>query len=131
MEDTSQLPTQRIDKWLWFARIIKTRTLAAKLVSSGKVRLNKERISKPSHPVRSGDTLTFIFHDRPRILHILEPGSRRGPASEAQALYDDLSPTPEEKREEKAQSGVAAREPGSGRPTKKQRRETEKLRDTM
>ena len=122
------METQRVDKWLWFARIVKTRTLAAKLVTSGKVRLNKQRITKSSHSIKEGDTLTFMLHKRLRVLQVCDIGARRGPASEAQLLYEDLSP-PAPKSEKPSAPMVAKREAGSGRPTKKQRRDTEKLRD--
>ncbi|MGI9373348.1 MAG: RNA-binding S4 domain-containing protein [Hyphomicrobiales bacterium] len=130
MTDTPHT-TQRVDKWLWYARIVKTRTLGAKLVSGGKVRLNKQRISKPSHVVKPGDTLTFMLHERLRVLNIVNCGARRGPASEAQALYDDLNPELERKLEKSRNSQVAARLPGSGRPTKKERRDLNKLRDAQ
>ncbi len=129
MTDAPQTP-QRIDKWLWHARIVKTRTLGAKLDSGGKVRLNKQRISKPSHTVKPGDTLTFMLHERLRVLHVCACGSRRGPAAEAQELYDDLSPALERKPQKSQTIDIAVRVPGSGRPTKKQRRDLEKLRDT-
>jgi ribosome-associated heat shock protein Hsp15 len=78
---------RRIDQWLWFARLVKTRTLAAKLVSDGAVRLNKTRVLKPSHPVCPGDTLVFAHAGRVRIMTIQSIGDRRGPASEAATLY--------------------------------------------
>ena len=92
---------QRIDKWLWFARITKTRSLAAALVSHGAVRVNRQKIAKPSHPVAPGDVLTLAIRGQVRVLKVLEPGLRRGPASEAAGLYEDLStpaaaPAPEQ-----------------------------------
>ena len=121
------METQRVDKWLWFARIVKTRTLAAKLVNSGKLRLNKQRISKASQTIKQGDTLTFMLRGRLRILEISAIGTRRGPASEAQELYEDLSP-PVVQEEKTCTPAVAKREAGTGRPTKKQRRDMEKMR---
>ena len=82
----------RIDKWLWFARQTKTRSLAQKLVVSGGVRLNKEKITSASKPVGCGDVLTFVIGERVRVLKIISCGSRRGPFSEASLLYEDLSP---------------------------------------
>lgn len=82
---------QRIDKWLWFARITKTRSLAAALVSHGAVRVNRQKIAKPSHPVAPGDVLTLAVRGRIRVLKVLEPGLRRGPASEAAGLFEDLN----------------------------------------
>ena len=90
-------PRQRIDKWLCFARMVKTRTLAAAIVSQGQVRLNKTRVLKPSHEVAPGDILTLAVHGRVRVIKVLDIGARRGPASEAQTLYEDMAgsePTP-------------------------------------
>jgi ribosome-associated heat shock protein Hsp15 len=84
--------TVRIDKWLWQARFFKTRSLAARVVAEGKVRRNAERVEKPAQAVGSGDTLTFPQGNRIRVVRILAIGTRRGPAAEAQALYDDLAP---------------------------------------
>ncbi len=87
---------QRIDKWLWFARFVKTRSLAAALVAQGAVRVNRQKIAKPSHPVAPGDVLTMTVHGRVRVVRVVGPGARRGPAPEARLLYEDLSsPTPE------------------------------------
>jgi ribosome-associated heat shock protein Hsp15 len=83
--------TQRIDKWLWFARIVKTRWLAQALVSQGAVRVNRHRIAKPSHPVAPGDVLTLAVHGQIRVLRILDSGVRRGPAVQARRLYEDLT----------------------------------------
>lgn len=113
--------SQRLDKWLWFARVTKSRTLAAGLVSDGRVRLNRERIEKPAALVKAGDVLTIAVGARVRILEVVSPGKRRGPAPEAQALYRDLSPPPPPKEE--AVEPPGAREPGSGRPTKRDRRQ--------
>lgn len=112
---------QRIDRWLWFTRLIKSRTRAADLVSAGKVRLNGERVSKPSHTVKPDDVLTFALGEQIRILKVISPGTRRGPAPEARLLYDDLTPPAPEKSTTTAPS--AERERGSGRPTKKERRD--------
>ncbi len=117
---------QRIDKWLWYARFFKTRTGASKYVAAGKVRVNRTRFTKPGHAVCPGDVLTFTLHHRPRVVEVLAPGTRRGPADEARTLYEDLSPAPPEGKKKAVKSGTtaqAAREMGSGRPTKKERRE--------
>ena len=82
----------RIDKWLWYARVLKTRSLAQKMVQGGAVRVNASRISAAHKVVRPGDVLTITLPSRVRVLKIVECGTRRGPASEAQALYEDLSP---------------------------------------
>ncbi|MFD2238357.1 RNA-binding S4 domain-containing protein [Aureimonas populi] len=85
---------QRIDKWLFFARIAKSRSLAQKLAVSGAVRVNREKISQSARIVRPGDVLTLALESRVLVLKVLEPGERRGPAPEARTLYEDLSPPP-------------------------------------
>jgi ribosome-associated heat shock protein Hsp15 len=80
---------RRIDQWLWFARLAKTRTLAAKLIADGACRINKARISKPSHPIAPGDVLVFAHAGRVRVLTVQATGHRRGPASEAATLYSE------------------------------------------
>ena len=82
---------QRLDKWLWFARVVKTRALAAKLVTSGHVRLNSVRAAGPDKPVRPGDVLTIALERQVRVLKVVAPGERRGPYEEARHLYEDLS----------------------------------------
>ena len=83
---------QRIDRWLWFARIAKSRTLAQALIERGKVRINRVKIDKTSTTVGPGDVLTLSLGPRVLSIEILGIGSRRGPAAEAQALYRDLAP---------------------------------------
>ncbi|MDU8927501.1 RNA-binding S4 domain-containing protein [Alisedimentitalea sp. MJ-SS2] len=85
----------RLDKWLWYARFFKTRGLASKQVSGGHVRVNGDRVSKPAHSVAPGDVLTFAQARQIRVVKILDVGKRRGPAPEARALYEDLTPPPE------------------------------------
>ena len=82
---------QRLDKWLWFARVVKTRALAAKLVTAGHVRLNGVRAPGPDKPVRPGDVLTIALERQVRVLKVVAPGDRRGPYEEARHLYEDLS----------------------------------------
>ncbi|HWV81493.1 MAG TPA: RNA-binding S4 domain-containing protein [Hyphomicrobiaceae bacterium] len=114
----------RLDKWLWFARVVKSRTLAAGLVEDGKVRLNRERTTKPSQAVRVGDVLTIAVGPRIRVLEVAAIGSRRGPASEAQALYVDRSPPTTAAPVEPA---GGERPSGAGRPTKRDRRQIDRL----
>jgi ribosome-associated heat shock protein Hsp15 len=115
---------QRVDRWLWFTRLFKSRTLAASFVTDGKLRLNGERISKPSRNVKPGDVLTFPLGHHVRVIKVLTPGTRRGPAPEAQTLYEDLAP-PEAHQATSTPDQAAARDAGSGRPTKKERRQTD------
>ena len=82
----------RLDKWLWQARFFKSRSLAAEVIAEGHFRVNGTRISRPGRDIGAGDTLTFPQADRIRVVRILALGLRRGPATEAQALYLDLDP---------------------------------------
>lgn len=84
---------QRIDKWLWFARVVKTRALAAELVASGHVRVNGRRTDTPGKAVRTGDVLTIALDRTIRVLRVRYAGVRRGPYEEARLLYEDLSPS--------------------------------------
>lgn len=81
---------QRIDKWLWFARFAKTRTLAAKLVTSGYVRVNGQRIENAAKPLAIGDVVTLALARATLVLRVESLGERRGPATEARLLYADL-----------------------------------------
>ncbi len=109
----------RLDKWLWHGRFFKTRSLASQVVASGAVRVNKIKVSKRSTLIGPDDVLTFPQADHIRVIRVLALGTRRGPAPEAQALYEDLSP-PKPKTQEKAPPNPAYE--GKGRPTKKDRR---------
>lgn len=121
--------TLRIDKWLWHARFFKSRSLANAMVAAGRLRVNSQPISKPHHQVRPGDVLTFPQARRIRVIEVAAIGTRRGPASEAQTLYTDLAPPePRKKRDAVIEAKPAERERGAGRPTKKERRETDRLR---
>ena len=86
---------QRIDKWLFFARVAKSRSLAQKITQSGAVRVNREKVTNAAKLLRSGDVLTISLGDSVRILKMLDPGVRRGPAPEAATLYEDMTPKPE------------------------------------
>ncbi len=108
----------RLDKWLWYARFFKTRGLSAKQISAGHVRVNSQKVAKPAHNVGPGDVLTFTQARQVRVVRIVDVGDRRGPASEAQALYDDLSPAPEPKDS----VAPAPKYEGKGRPSKRDRR---------
>lgn len=123
---------QRLDKWLWFARITKSRTLAAAAVADGKIRVNRVRAEKPSQTVQIGDVITSRINRTVRVLRISGLGERRGPASEAQGLYEDLTPPlPLAGGDDgsAAPSAWGVREAGSGRPTKRDRRLIDGFRD--
>ena len=114
--------TQRLDKWLWFTRLVKSRTLAAGLIGDGKVRLNRERIGKPSQTVKIGDVVTAAIHRRVYVVKVAALGERRGPATEARLLYEDLSePVPSGNSLAGAPGANAGS--GAGRPNKRDRRE--------
>jgi ribosome-associated heat shock protein Hsp15 len=117
---------QRIDKWLFFARVLKSRSLAAKLVQSGGVRVNAVKVDQPAATVKPGDGLTISLERRILVYRVLAEGVRRGPAEEARTLYEDLTPPPPPKEERVI---VAEREPGAGRPTKRDRRLTDRWLD--
>lgn len=128
MSDTDSDAKLRVDKWLWYARILKTRTLAANTVKAGKIRVNHDRISSPSRNVSHGDVLTVTLDRQIKVLKILELGTRRGPAPEAQLLYEDLSPTPTKTDPLTRPLKQAVRDEGAGRPTKRERRELSRFR---
>jgi len=127
-EDTDRLSgpgaSQRLDKWLWFARVAKSRTLAAQLVVDGRVRINRARASKPSQSVRQGDVLTIAHRGSVEVLRVLAPGARRGPPAEARLLYEVVSALGSARL---AEAVAAPRDPGSGRPTKRDRRHIDRL----
>lgn len=118
---------QRIDKWLFFSRAVKSRSLAAKLVVAGRVRVNSDKAAQASDLVKPGDVLTITLERRISVWKVLGTGVRRGPAEEARTLYEDLSPPPAPKGEAVADAIPALRDAGSGRPTKKERRQTDRL----
>ena len=119
-------PSLRADKWLWYARFFKTRTLASKVCAAGKLRIAGNATAKAHQKVKVGDVLTFPQGRHIRVVKVLALGERRGPASEAQGLYEDLKPPTPEARLPRDSDG-ARREAGSGRPTKKDRRAITRL----
>jgi ribosome-associated heat shock protein Hsp15 len=119
--------TLRLDKWLWHARFARTRSLAAKLVAEGHFRINGNPTEKAHHAVRPGDVLTFPLGPHIRVIKVLALGARRGPAPEARLLYDDLEP-PQPSLPAAKEPPVAIRDEGAGRPTKRERRATDRLR---
>lgn len=110
----------RLDKWLWFARVVKTRSLAAKLVAEGHVRVNGARVDAPAKGVGAGDVLTVALERQVRVLRVAALGARRGPYEEARLLYEDLTP-PQEPHVDSPTGGA--------RPTKRDRRAIDRLQD--
>ena len=86
--------TLRLDKFLWFARIVKTRSLAQTLAEEGRLRIDGRVIDRAHAPVKVGDVLSFALRGTVRILRVEALPARRGPAAEARALYTDLSAPP-------------------------------------
>ena len=117
---------QRIDKWLFFARLRKSRSLAAKSVEAGDVSVNGVVVRQPSHMLRPGDVVVLSLDRHDMVVKVLQPGDRRGPYEEARLLYSDMTPPPPP-REERNLFAQATRERGAGRPTKRERRETDRF----
>ena len=119
------LDSLRVDKWLWAARVFKTRSLAGTACDGGKVDINDE-VAKPARRVRIGDLIAVTLpRGRRRILKVAGVDDRRGSAAVAKALFEDLTP-PEPPRP--LQAPPPRREAGAGRPTKRERRDIERLR---
>lgn len=86
-------PFIRLDKWLWQARFFKSRSIAAQAIKGGKIRINGRKPKRASAGVRAGDALTIVIGQQVSVVKLLGLGDRRGPASEAQLLYDVLDKT--------------------------------------
>lgn len=120
---------RRIDQWLFFTRLCKSRSLAGRMVETGKIRINKEKVNKPAQLVHEGDVITAIINRRLWVVEVVALGTRRGPASEAQSLYIDKTPqTPVEKKTPAIDAFTPTRPKGMGRPTKKDRRKIDSLK---
>jgi ribosome-associated heat shock protein Hsp15 len=119
---------QRLDKWLFFARAVKSRSLGAKLAGGGQVKINERTSDGADNAVRVGDVLTIRLDRNVLIWRVLGLGERRGSAPEAQLLYEDLTPA---KPDTDQSDRDAQREPGTGRPEKKERRAMERLRASI
>lgn len=123
--------TQRLDKWLWCARFFKSRGLASKILAGGRLRLSGKVVNKAHQLIRLDDVLTFPQGPFIRVVKVLYLAERRGPAPEAQMLYEDLEPI-EEQRQSKTEtleldSASSRRDRGEGRPTKEDRRAIDRL----
>lgn len=114
---------QRIDKWLWHARVVRTRSAASALAESGKVRVNGARIDAASRPVRVGDVVTLAF-DPVRVLKVSGFSERRGNAAAAALLFEDLQPRLPPAAADPAPSPSSA----GGRPDRRERRDLLRLR---
>jgi ribosome-associated heat shock protein Hsp15 len=116
--DADSAGSQRLDKWLWFSRVVKSRTSATNLVLEGKLRVNRQRVDKPSSQLRPGDVVTVAVRGTVRVLEVLAVGTRRGPPAEARLLYKELTAP---------SSAPGERDRGIGRPTKRDRRAIDRL----
>lgn len=119
----------RLDKWLVYTRFCKTRGIAADITGSGQLRIDGAVVGKSHFTVRPEMTLTFPYGGHVRVVRVLGLPTRRGSAVEAATFYDDLDPPADHNRltprpDTKA-SQTASRDPGSGRPTKRDRRRME------
>ena len=123
----AELTTVRVDKWLWAARMFKTRSAASTACTAGHVKIGGES-AKASKTVKPGDHIDVLTPGGPRNLEVVALGDRRGPASVAQSLYVDHTPPPPPKEELPLEPH---RERGAGRPTKKDLRDLRKLRGKL
>jgi ribosome-associated heat shock protein Hsp15 len=121
----------RLDLWLFHARFCKTRALAKRFIETARVRINGQATEKAHANVRAGDVLTFAQGAHVRVVKILALGERRGPAAEAQSLYEDLAPIAPVAPKPPLSAAAPAIGWGArhGRPTKRERRQTDRLRD--
>jgi ribosome-associated heat shock protein Hsp15 len=120
------LDRQRIDKWLWHARVVRTRQAAAALAASGHVRVNAQRIDSASRAVRPGDVVTVALDRAVRVLKVVGFAERRGSADDARTLCEDIQPEPGLPAKTPAPP-PAVRDRGAGRPTKQERRAIARL----
>lgn len=122
---TGQMPV-RVDKWLWAVRVYKTRSRSTAACSSGRVSVNDE-VAKPATRVSPGDVVRARRRDRLIVYVVVEPVAKRVSAARARECVEDRSP-PVEPRSQQPELPFARRDPGAGRPTKRDRRETDRLR---
>jgi ribosome-associated heat shock protein Hsp15 len=127
MDDSS--PAVRVDRWLWVARLVKTRALAADAVKGGRVHVNGRAV-KPSREVRPGDRIEVTAGARRLVVDVLGTAERRGPASEAALLYEETAESREARERAASERRLAPRPavPGGPRPTKRDRRRLERAK---
>ena len=128
------LDSLRLDKWLWYARFFKTRSAASKMISSGKLRIDGALVNKPHRAVQIGHVYTFVQGPHIRVIKVLALATRRGPAPEAALLYEDMAPIEPRQKQDGASLSAGTfetRNSGAGRPTKRDRRKTEALKEWL
>src|SRR5262245_28157401 len=116
MTEKPNVLQKRLDQWLWFARLMKSRTSAAELIGNGKVRVNRVRVVKPSHMLREGDVLTIALRGAVHVIEVVALGQRRGPPEEARLLYRSMDSGERPGRAERGQEPVQAAPGGGPRP---------------
>ncbi len=138
-------PGQRLDQWLWCARFAKSRTLAQTLIYGGKVRVNRIKADKPSHWLKMGDVVTLSLGPRVRVIEVRGFHPKRRSAPEAAHLFEELTPAVDRTTSAPGRAGgqdqptdaakvrqdatpQAYRAAGAGRPTKQERRATDRLK---
>jgi ribosome-associated heat shock protein Hsp15 len=119
----TQTASTRIDRWLWAARAFRSRSLAAQACNGGKVTVNGAS-AKPHKLIRAGDLIEIPAPNGKRKWRVIDIAERRGPAAVARTLYEDLTPPP---RPEPVDPSMPRRERGTGRPTKRERRQLDRL----
>lgn len=118
--------SQRIDKWIWHARVVKSRNLAQNLITAGKVRVDREKVTSASYKLRVGNVLTVTMERSIKILEVVSFLEKRGSFEIANQSYKDLSPTPD--KNETTTTLVTAAIKKNARPTKQERREAIRLK---
>ncbi|WP_282203218.1 RNA-binding S4 domain-containing protein [Kitasatospora fiedleri] len=116
----------RIDSWIWAVRLIKTRSAAGAACRAGHVKLNGAT-AKPAQHVKAGDDVRVRIEGRERVVQVVRPIAKRVGAPVAETCYVDHSPPPPPRTERPA--AVAQRDRGAGRPTKRERRDLDRLKD--
>lgn len=114
----------RLDSWVWAVRLAKTRSQATAACKAGHIRVN-DKPAKAAQPVKVGDEVRARLHNHERIYLVTGLATRRGSATEAAKHFEDLTPPPPPRVERPA---TVVRDPGAGRPTKKERRDLDRLR---
>ena len=124
----AELQKTRIDKWLWAVRLFKTRTLATEACQAGKVKVEQESV-KPAYLVKPGQTIHFSNQGLKKVVRVLRLLEKRAGAEIAQACYEDLTPPDLNPKSNPAFFYTfEVRDKGSGRPTKRQRRDIDRFK---